>query len=190
MARIAYVTITGAKQGAIRGEITQRGREGSIPLIALSSQIIAPFDEASGSASGKRQHHPIVITKPIDQATPKLYQALITNEVLTDVTIAFWRQTATGAEQQYFTIKLTNGRVVGITLRSADIHDPTKADEVPCEDMQFVYQKIAWTWTDGGITAQDSWSVTTEGERELVTPSRAGPLRDPERDYTPWRPPR
>jgi len=23
--------------------------------------------------------------------------------------------------------------------------------------VSFVYQKIIWTWTDGGITAEDDW---------------------------------
>jgi type VI secretion system secreted protein Hcp len=116
MARTAYVTITGARQGPIKGEVTATGREGSIPLITLTSQIATPFDQASGAVTGRRQHRPIVITKPLDQATPKLYDALIKNEVLTDVTIKFWRPAAdragagagVGAEQQYFTIALTN----------------------------------------------------------------------------------
>jgi type VI secretion system secreted protein Hcp len=25
------------------------------------------------------------------------------------------------------------------------------------EDIQFTYQKIEWTWNDGGITAGDDW---------------------------------
>jgi type VI secretion system secreted protein Hcp len=164
MARTAFVTITGAKQGQIKGGVTLKGKEGSIALFALTSEIASPFDQASATASGKRQHHPIVITKPIDQATPKLYHALVSNEVLTDVTINFWRPSpgpAGGAEQQYFTIKLTNARIVDIRLISADTQDPAKAAEVPYEEVQFVYQKITWTWTDGGITAQDTWVSTT-----------------------------
>lgn len=31
----------------------------------------APKDAASGMASGKRQHKPVVVTKPIDKATPR-----------------------------------------------------------------------------------------------------------------------
>jgi type VI secretion system secreted protein Hcp len=139
--------------------VTQRGREGSIPLIALSSQIARPFDQAAGEATGKRQHHPIVLTKPVDQASPKLYSALVSNEVLNDVIVKFWRPLPTGAgsEQQYFTIKLANALIVGITFISADTQDPTKAAEVPYEEVQLVYQKISWTWEQGGITAQDNW---------------------------------
>ena len=161
MARNAYMTITAAKQGQIKGDVTLKGKEGSIELFALSSDIAAPFDQASGAATGKRQHRPIVITKPIDQATPKLYQALVTNETLNPVTIKFWRPTpgglAGGAEQQYFTIELTNARIADIRLISADTQDTTKAAQVPYEEVQFVYQKIVWTWVNGGITAEDTW---------------------------------
>jgi len=163
MARTAYVTITGARQGPIKGEVTAKGREGSILLIALASQIAAPFDQASGAVTGRRQHRPIVITKPLDQATPKLYDALIKNEVLTDVTIKFWRPSAdragagAGAEQQYFTIALTNAHITEIAFVSADTQDATKAAEVPYEAVQLVYQKISWTWVEGGVVAEDNW---------------------------------
>ena len=165
MARTAYVTITGARQGPIKGEVTGIGREGSIPLIALVSQVAAPFDQASGAVTGRRQHRPIVITKALDQATPKLYDALIKNEVLTDVTIKFWRPSAgaagAGAEQQYFTIKLTNAHITEISFVSANNQDPAKAAEVPYETVQLVYQKISWTWVNGGIVAEDNWATTT-----------------------------
>jgi type VI secretion system secreted protein Hcp len=162
MARTAYVTITGSKQGHIKGEVTAKGREGSIPLIALASQIAAPFDQASGAVTGKRQHRPIVITKPLDQATPKLYDALIKNEVLTAVTIKFWRPSASlpgGPEQQYFTVELTNAHITEIEFVSADNQDPTKAAEVPYESLQLVYQKISWTWVEGGFVAEDNWAT-------------------------------
>jgi type VI secretion system secreted protein Hcp len=65
-----------------------------------------------------------VSTKPVDQATPKLYNALIKNEVLTEVTSKFWQPSAgpagPGAEQQYFTIELTNAHIAEIAFVSAD----------------------------------------------------------------------
>jgi type VI secretion system secreted protein Hcp len=27
------------------------------------------------------------------------------------------------------------------------------------EEISFTYQKIEWTWTDGGITADDDWEA-------------------------------
>ena len=27
------------------------------------------------------------------------------------------------------------------------------------DEVQFTYQKIKWTWEDGGVTSEDSWSL-------------------------------
>jgi type VI secretion system secreted protein Hcp len=157
MPTIAYLTVTGAKQGAIQGDVTLKGREGTIAVTAVSSQIDSMFDPTSGAASGKRQHQPISITKRIDQASPKLYTAMVTNETLTDVTLAFWSPLpdGTGMQTPYFTIKLTNATIVGITLNSQDAQDTAAQTQV-----RFVYQRISWTWTDGGITGQDDWRAS------------------------------
>ena len=162
MSTIAYLTIKAQRQGVIKGGVTIKGREGTIAVDAVRSQIETPIDPRSGALTGKRQHHPIAITMSIDQSSPKLYQALITNETLTDVTIAFWRPSLdrsgnpSGPETQYFTITLTNAYVVGVTL---DSQDPTKTAAAPYEEVQLTYQKIAWTWNDGGISAMDDWTT-------------------------------
>ena len=159
MATIAYLTIVGARQGPIKGDVTAAGRVGTIAATALSSEINVPFDQASGAVTGRRQHHPMTITKLVDQATPKLYSALTTNETLTDVTIAFWRSASAGtADKQYFTIKLTNAHIVGIRLMGPEAGEPA-VEEIT--ELQLTYQKITWTWVDGGITAQDDWVQTS-----------------------------
>jgi type VI secretion system secreted protein Hcp len=150
-----YLTIKGAKQGTIKGDVTEKGREGSIAVTIVSSQIDTPIDPDSGAATGKRRHQPIAITKLIDQTTPKLYEAIFTNETLTDVAITFWRPLKDGSVTHYFTITLANAIVVGITFTSPDSQDPATA--APYEKVQLVYEKITLTWIDGGITAQDSW---------------------------------
>jgi type VI secretion system secreted protein Hcp len=154
MSTIAYLTITGAKQGAIQGDVTLKGREGTIAVTAVSSKIDSMFDPTSGTATGKLQHQPLSITKLIDQSSPKLYTAMVTKETLTNVTLAFWSSLPDGSGKQtpYFAIKLTNASIVGITLTSPDTQDFAAQTEV-----RFAYQKISWTWTDGGITGQDDW---------------------------------
>jgi type VI secretion system secreted protein Hcp len=156
MSTIAYLTMTGVKQGAIKGGVTIKGREGAIPVTAISSEIASAIDPTSGAVTGKRQHRPLTITKPIDQASPKLYAAMVTNETLSDVTITSWAPSpdGSGTQIQSFTIKLTNARLVGITLASSDTQD----SEVQTE-LRFTYQKITWTWVDGEITAEDDWTT-------------------------------
>ena len=89
MSIIAYLTLTSAKQGVIKGGVTAKGREGTIAVTAVSHEITTPVDQVTGAATGKRKHEPITITMVIDQATPKLYQAAVTNETLTAAKIGF-----------------------------------------------------------------------------------------------------
>ncbi|HJX48878.1 MAG TPA: type VI secretion system tube protein TssD [Gaiellaceae bacterium] len=128
------VMITGAKQGAFSTT--------PIALTGLSHEIISPRDPASGLATGKRQHKPIVFTKQLDSTTPLLLNALVTNETLTSVLIGLLRN-----GQQVATIKLTNASVADYT------------DHGDTEHWSLTYQKIEWTWVDGGITASDDWEA-------------------------------
>jgi type VI secretion system secreted protein Hcp len=166
MALNAYLTLKGQKQGDIRGGVTQKGREGSILVHAVHHEVVSPRDAASGQAAGKRVHTPLVITKELDKSTPLLYQALVANETLSEFTLRFWRAdlgTGTGpgagggAERQNFTIKLTNASIASIDFQQPDNRNPELAKLAECEEIAFTYQKIEWTWVDGGVTASDDW---------------------------------
>jgi len=161
MSIIAYLTLTGAKQGVIKGGVTVKGREGTIAVTAVLHEITTPVDQVTGAATGKRRHEPIAITMMIDQATPKLYQAAVTNETLTTAKIGFWRPSAdgSGTETQYFTITLTNALIIDVTLNAHESDDPAPANGFEYEEIKLTYQKIEWTWNDGGITATDSWQA-------------------------------
>ena len=145
-----YLKIKGSKQGEIKGEVTEKGKEGSMRVNAYQHEISSPRDAASGQATGRRQHKPLVITKELDKASPLLYKALTTNEVLPEVTLLFYRNANTGKQDQYFTIALTDGTISGIKSWTDD-------KGVPMEEVSFTYQKIVWTYTNGGITHEDTW---------------------------------
>ncbi len=164
MALNAYLYIKGQKQGQIKGSVTQKGREDSIAVIAVSHSLVSPRDPASGLPTGHRQHRPLVITKELDKSTPCLYNALVTNENLTDVTLRFWTPqlkatTGVGSEVQHFTIKLTNANIASIDFRMLNDKNPDLAKYAEYEEIAFTYQKIEWTWNDGGITAGDDWEA-------------------------------
>src|ERR1044072_110634 len=90
MALNAYLTLKGAKQGDIKGSVTQKGREGKIAVIAVSHEIVSPRDSASGLPTGKRQHKPPVVTKELDKASPPRHPGLASNESLTSVRLDFF----------------------------------------------------------------------------------------------------
>jgi type VI secretion system secreted protein Hcp len=159
MALNAYLKLKGQKQGEIKGSITQKGREHKIAVIAVSHEVISPRDPASGLPTGKRMHKPFVITKELDKSTPLLFNALTNNENIPEWELQFWRPSGTGAEQQHYTVKLTNANVASINFRMSNNKHPDLMKFAEYEEIAFTYQKIEWTWVDGGITAMDDWET-------------------------------
>jgi len=157
MALNAYLTLTGETQGAIAGSVTQAGREDSMEIYGWSHEVLSPRDAASGLPTGKRQHKPIVLIKPIDKASPLLMNMLVNNENISDWTLRCWRPSREGKEFQYYTVELVNASVSSIQVEQLNNKYPENMRHELREHVSFVYQKIVWTWQDGGITAEDDW---------------------------------
>jgi type VI secretion system secreted protein Hcp len=160
MALNAYLTIKGAKQGEIKGSVTQKGREGKIMVIAVSHDVMSPRDAATGLPAGKRVHTPFIITKQLDRSSPLLYSALAAHENLTTWELQFWAPGPSGVEKQDYTITLTNASITSIKFRMDNNKHPDTASLAEYEDIGFVYQRIEWVWTDGAISAADDWFST------------------------------
>lgn len=146
-----HMSVLATTQGQIKGSCTARGRENTIVVDSIDHGIISPRDAASGLPTGKRQHRPVKVTARIDKATPLLFNALINNENLNEVRLQFWATDSTGGLSQYFTIELVNASISGIQMGARDQIE-----------ISFVYQKIIWTWMDGGITAEDDWEAPVD----------------------------
>jgi len=113
-----YVTIEGTKQGAFKGEGVGRAK-GRIPCLSFSYQPSATRDVASGQASGKRQHAQIVIVKEVGAASPQIYRAVATHEVLSQVSFEFVHAAPDGREEVYKTLLITKALVASVrTLAS------------------------------------------------------------------------
>ena len=157
MALNAYLRLKGQKQGEIKGSVTQKGRENSIMVIAVSHEIMSPRDPASGLPTGKRMHKPFVITKELDKSSPLLYNVLTNNENVTEWELQHWQPSSTGAEKQHYTVRLTNANIASIHFRMLNNKNPDLMKYAEFEEVAFTYQKIEWTWMEGGITALDDW---------------------------------
>lgn len=149
----AYMWVTGNNQGDIEGSVTVAGREDTIKVYDMEHEVAIPTDER-GSPTGARFHGPLTITKEVDKSSPLLHQALTTGERL-DIDLKFFRTTPSGAEEQYYTVKLEDAMIVSI--KSQFTTDNEKGTELGyMEDVAFVYDKITWTWEPEGIESQDS----------------------------------
>ncbi|MCY7421447.1 MAG: type VI secretion system tube protein Hcp [Chitinophagaceae bacterium] len=161
MAYEGYLVAKAQKQGQIKGSVIQKGKEGWIAVYGFHHEIVSPREVASGLATGKRQHKPLTITKEIDKSTPLLYQALVNNESFSEVALRFFASDTKGAGKgaEIYTIKLTNANISSIVDDMANIKIAENIKLPLLEMISFTYQKIEWTWNDGGITSTDRWET-------------------------------
>ena len=163
MAHEFYISIKGTKQGDLKGESPREKWSTKIAGLSYSHKIQSPRDIATGQASGKRQHGPIIITKEWGASSPQLFQALVTNEVMKTVKFEFIHTTLDGQEEIYHTVELTNATVSSIEYitgkgESAESAKTSAAyDTRELEQVAFTYQKILIENKPGKTSAQDDW---------------------------------
>ncbi len=161
MALNAYLNLTGDVHGKVEGSVTRMGRERTIEVNAVDHEVSSPRDATSGKSTGRRQHGPIVILKEVDRSSPVLYSMLAGNERASEWRLDFWRPSRSGREQQYYTIELVDATISEIRTEMLDNNLSQNRTQPVRETVAFTYQKIIWTWQDGGITAEDDWGTRT-----------------------------
>ena len=153
-----HVTIKSIASGEIKGDLS----DDSIEALAYQHEIVSPRDAASGLATGRRQHKPLTIVKSIDKTTPLLYKMIATNDT-GDVTLKFWRKDPkTGLQAHYYTIELKNATISNIRNWKPNTRDLSAERAGDLEEISFTYQKITWTYVDGGVTHSDPWVYVNE----------------------------
>ena len=146
---VAFMHVDGGTLGTIDGEATEKGHEKWITVTGYDGDATAPTASGGaggGGGAGKVQFKPIVITKPIDTSTPKLFQALVTGARLPAVQIDFVRSDGAGGDEVFYSVKLEHVIVT-------DIHqqDAGKSDGHMLEQVSLDFESIEIT--EGGGTA-------------------------------------
>jgi type VI secretion system secreted protein Hcp len=160
MAYEFYVSIEGTKQGKFKGESLREKHKEKISGLAFHYEVKSPRDAASGQASGKRQHSPITITKEWGAATPQIFQALVTNEVLKQVLLEFVRTNANGEEEIYHKITLTEAAIVQLKQYTRDEETTERGvsgDGRELEDVSFTFRRIEISNISGKTSAVNEW---------------------------------
>lgn len=157
MALNAFLTLSGTAQGPIKGSVTQKGREGTIMVIAANHEVLLSMNNAGGAAVGKRVHKPFVIRKELDKSSPLLYKAMVNMENLNVWSLKFYAAAATGVEKQNYMVQLTDVFITDIRFVLPNTKDPDTVKLNPYEEVEFTYHTIEWTWLDGNIITVDTW---------------------------------
>jgi type VI secretion system secreted protein Hcp len=144
----------------IKGDTTRKGREGSIECLYYEQGAAAPRDLVTGLATGKRTYQPLVVRKRIDAASPVLWKAFRTNQVI-DAVFRFYRPSPVTPVMpvQFYTVEIHGGRIVSMRDILPDALTPATASQPPLEEVTFAFKTITWTFTDGGITDMDTVSA-------------------------------
>ncbi len=151
------------KQGAGKGGVIQKGREGWVEVIASNHAIVSPRDPASGQATGKRSHKPLRLRSYYDQSLPQWYQALVYNENIKEMVISYFSAnklgTAGGAgvETLTYEVKLTNAFVSQLEFEQLNNKNPELQRYENMFVIEVVYQKIEGTWKLGNKVWSDDW---------------------------------
>jgi type VI secretion system secreted protein Hcp len=137
----------------------QDGREGSIECTYFQYGVSVPISKGSGQASGKRQHEPITIRKPIDQSTPLLFRGLVQNQAV-EATFKFYKLGADNEQHDFYTIDITKGRIASINEISPDNENRVGdgASSFPLEQVTFTFQTIRWRFEPTAVEFQDTFN--------------------------------
>ncbi|MEL1252104.1 type VI secretion system tube protein TssD [Aurantiacibacter gilvus] len=151
------------KSGTVEGSCMQVGLENHIEWYGLTHEITSPRAAGTGLPTGKRQHHPLTATKPLDKASPLLADTLTKNGTIDKIEFKFFRPAASGEETHYFTITLEEATICGIHLEQLNNKYPENMAHETREHVSFTYDKITWEEVEAGTMAFDSWKETVRG---------------------------
>lgn len=155
MALPVYISMTGENQGEFDAGGVRKGREKWMEGLSIEHEIIVPTDRLSGMATGNRVHGALHFTKEIDKSSPMIMKALVNAETITEVLIRFFRPSRSGAEEEFYSIKLADAQITGVQTLLPHVH--THGNEKPQEKISLRYGEIEWTYKDGNIVANDKW---------------------------------
>ncbi len=102
----------------------------------------------------KSTHGPILITKNIDKSSPLLAQALSNRETI-DCDVSFYRISAFGMQEKYYSVKINGGVIIDLTLEMP--HAILQNDAEPQEHLAIRYREITWTHHAAGTSGHSVW---------------------------------
>lgn len=157
-----YVLIEGTKQAQFANESTRSNHAPRLVGLNFDYLVKTPRDAVTGMVSGKRQHGPVTMTKEWGAASPQLFQALVSNEILKSVVFEFYQTNEAGEEQLATMVKLTNATVIEIHQRTPTPTPGTNAsagNRRQLEDVSFTFSTIEIQHVPGKTMATDQMGL-------------------------------
>ncbi|MFX1283915.1 MAG: Hcp family type VI secretion system effector [Promethearchaeota archaeon] len=132
---IMYLYVEG-----IPGEVIEQDHEEWIEVLAYSHNIQTPYNVGTGQTAGSVENAPLRITKMVDKASPKLYQACYTGSVKPLVELDFCMTNT--AQDVFYNIELENAKIVSVQDFGV------LSGDYPTETVSFTYERFKWTYIE------------------------------------------
>ena len=108
-----------------------------MPVIQFDYGVASPRDVASGQATGKRIHHPLKVVHEVNEWSPFLLRALVTNELFSSVLVEFFKTEDGGKSIKYYEVRLTHAN-------ASSLRQFTENNQF-LEELQLTFQTIEET---------------------------------------------
>lgn len=166
-----YIAITGKTQGNITagafsadsiGNSYVQGHTDEMLVQEFKHLITIPTNPQSGQPAGQRIHKPFIFTVALNKAIPLLYNALASGEMLTDVSLKWYRTSIDGKQEHFFSTNLTDATVININCTMPNCLDSNKKNYTQLIDIALAYRKIEWEHLIAGTSGADDWRTPIE----------------------------
>jgi type VI secretion system secreted protein Hcp len=141
------MTLTSTRGGVMPPHVDRRPV--GMPVLQYAHEVSSPRDPATGQATGKRQHLPVHVVHEVNEWSPFLLRAAVTNELFSSALVEFFEGDDVDPRKIY-EVRLTH--VVVSSLRKF------MDDRGLMEEVQLMFQTIEETHTPSGNLGSDSVS--------------------------------
>jgi type VI secretion system Hcp family effector len=157
------------------GGVTNGGRSGLVEVFGWSHEIVSPRDAASGLPTGKRQHKPFTVVKPVDQASPLLFELACANAGIQHITMTFvvtpsvTPKALEGINFGNLTVVLENARIASLQMGAVS-EEASEDNPPPVEEVSFVYERITYIYDTHDDLGNPTGRETTTCEVGIMGP--------------------
>ena len=149
-----FLSVKGARSGAIHGEAQDDLHLGEIDVVSWSWGMEAKPSLGGGTAASKATVRELKIVKRVDSASTPLMSALRTNELITKAVLTLRKAGKTQLE--FLKITIEQGRVTAISLDAGDGRSGTPD---VFENVSFTFNKITVEYVPQGKDGQARGSM-------------------------------
>ena len=130
--------------GDIKGESTDKDHKDWVMMLSYHQSVDRPSAETTRGTTGSRAgvtHSELTVTKYVDAASPKLYEACCNGKVFKEVLIDLVRKS--NKPIRFVEIKLQDCVISSITYDGRTTGEPSS----PEESIHLIFSKVEFTYT-------------------------------------------